>query len=376
MQAWSRAAAGADRPGAGRARAHRAVGDDRRLDAWCSRSPRPGCVAVLLLVRAVTAVAGPRAGPGRPALPGHARRADRPAEPSLLSPRWRLLRRAGAGRPGLAAVPRPRRLQARQRHLGPRGRRPAAAARSAQRLRGGDRRSDVVARIGGDEFVVAGPACRRATAIARWRQRSWTRSTRPVAMRGAELVISGVDRPRRVTADGRPAAPRACCATPTPRCTGRRPRAAAAGRCSTPRCTTGSRDRVEIEHGAAPRAGARRAAAALPADRRTSRPAGRRRRGAAALGAPGARAGLARRLHPDRGGDRADRRHRRVGARRGAAAGGRVASATVVLRRLLGLGQRLARQLRDPTWSTTSSAELAPPPACPARRWSWRSPSR
>ena len=61
------------------------------------------------------------------------------------------------------------------------------------------------------------------------------------------------------------------------------------------------------------RVGARRAAAALPARRVAADGHRRGCRGAAALGPPATRAGLAPRLHPRRRGDRAHRRDRRVG---------------------------------------------------------------
>ena len=72
---------------------------------------------------------------------------------------------------------------------------------------------------------------------------------------------------------------------------------------------------------------AQRAAALLPAVRRGRHRRDPRVRGARALGTSGLRSRRARQLHPARRRDRTDRRHRRLGARRGVPARGGVGSA-------------------------------------------------
>ena len=80
---------------------------------------------------------------------------------------------AGRGRrraPARAVLPRPGRVQGRQRHPRPRGRRPllAAVGRAAARRRG--RPGAVVARLGGDEFVVLPPDSPTAVPAGRARR--------------------------------------------------------------------------------------------------------------------------------------------------------------------------------------------------------------
>ena len=100
------------------------------------------------LIRAATRPRDRR--PQSPGVRGDGRRRDRHSEAG----------RAAAGRGAL----RPRRLQALQRHPRPqrRGRRPSGGRPVAE---GVVRRSDVVGRWGGDEFVLLLPGCEGGTAV-------------------------------------------------------------------------------------------------------------------------------------------------------------------------------------------------------------------
>ena len=108
---------------------------------------------------------GPRGLARACAASGAARRADRPAQPRAASRAAEPGAGAARGRYGevvavLCARPRP--VQGRQRHAGPRRRRPAAQARWRQRLQACVRETDTVARLGGDEFAIVQVGCRRS----------------------------------------------------------------------------------------------------------------------------------------------------------------------------------------------------------------------
>ena len=147
------------------------------------------------------------------------------------------LAREGNGARG--DVPRPRRLQGHQRHAracggrcpARRGRRPPAlvAARRRPRRAHGRRRVRRAARARAD--LGRGRARRRARA---WR-RSWRRSR----CRSAACACARASAWRSRAAA--PARRPSCCATPTSRCTRRRPAGDRAARSSRPACTTPSR---------------------------------------------------------------------------------------------------------------------------------------
>ncbi len=71
---------------------------------------------------------------------------------------------AAPGRDGRRGVPRPRRLQVRQRHARTRGRR-RAISRVGGLLRGAVRETDTLARMGGDEFALLLTRCDRKVAV-------------------------------------------------------------------------------------------------------------------------------------------------------------------------------------------------------------------
>ncbi len=185
------------------------------------------------------------------------------------------------------------------------------AERLVKQLRDGD----TICRIGGDEFVVVLPEVKRSSDVAQVAQKIIEQLSQPVVIEERELIVTPLDRHRglpRRRARRRDADPQ------------RRRR-------DVPRQGDGARQlpvlhRADEPAGvAAPRAGGRpaararprRDAPALPADRRHGERQGRRARGAAALAAPGARPGAARRIHPGGRGHRPDPQDRRVGAARG-----------------------------------------------------------
>ena len=112
----------------------------------------------------------------------------------------RMNRRQAVGR---GAVPRPRRVQADQRQLRPRGRRPAAGRRRAAASRRALRPEDTVARLGGDEFTVllediadVRYAIAVAERIARRRWPSPFRAQRPRGLRHRQHRDRGQHRSR------------------------------------------------------------------------------------------------------------------------------------------------------------------------------------
>ena len=151
--------------------------------------------------RPARAVAGRAvAAQGAAALPGVPRPADRPRQTGASS--WSGSTSASRARRPThrrgRALPRPRRLQDRQRHAGPRRRRPAALA-VATALRGVLRGDDLAARLGGDEFAIllddAPTSAGRST---------WSRPDHRRARGLPDRRRGGQDR-RRASASPRPA---------------------------------------------------------------------------------------------------------------------------------------------------------------------------
>ena len=198
----------------------------------------------------------------------------------------------------------------------------------ARRLEQLQRKSDTVARIGGDEFVVVCDGLHdveESTAIA---SRIRDAIEQPIVIDGHECLITasiGI-----ATVDGAPASDvdpaDACCATPTPRCTAPSARAGRTGTASTTRSCQEATRRFELEAELGPALERGEFVLHYQPIHELARPHDRRRRGVPALGASDARLPAAGPVPRDRGADRHDRPDRRVGdagrvrCRRGAGA--------------------------------------------------------
>ena len=209
----------------------------------------------------------------------------------------------------------------------------------AQRLRGSVRAHDLVARVGGDEFVVVltdDPDPQETETQARHLQRI---IEAPCTIDGTPLVVSPCMGIAMYPGDGK--APRNCSIAPkAPRTRpGQRPAQPAVLR-TRPR-RPGHPD-ADAGAATARRAGARRVRAALPAPDLHGRwPAGGLR-GPGTLAPPAARPGAARRVHRLCRGARPDLGHRPLGAARGLPPGspvaGRGAAARTPVRECLRAG--------------------------------------
>ena len=108
-----------------------------------------------------------------------------------------------ARRAARGAVPRPRPLQAGQRHPRPRRRRPAARRASPTRLRAAVRAGDTVARLGGDEFaVLLRGRRRRAPTPRRRRAHRCGAAPSPFDVDGDEVFARRQHRHRALPRDG------------------------------------------------------------------------------------------------------------------------------------------------------------------------------
>ncbi len=290
-----------------------------------------------------------RAVPRRTATPppGAARPADGAAEP--LPARRPPRRGTGARAPGPRddgpAVPRPRRLQGRQRRARAPGRRRILVV-VGQRLRHAVRETDTAARYGGDEFVVVCEGLRDEAEAQAVAVRVMDTVTAPLQLRGRTIsprLSIGIAISAIPTSHGRR---RSCSARPTRRCTRRDPAARGAARGSRPPADRGAPP-PRRRGGPARRPAGGGTAGALPTivDLRTVRsPVPRAPRPVAA---PPARSAAARRVHRRRRAERPRRRPRRVGPGRGVR---------------LALPVAARRQARDPALrraAVPSSARLA-----------------
>ena len=287
-----------------------------------------------------------------------------------------LARARRAGRGGRAAVPRPRRLQARQRLARPR--RPATSCCAGRRAaaRAPPRRSTCSARQGGDEFLLLlggpGPTRRRAPREARRpsdRCRRWPSRSRSPARSSRSARSIGISLFPRDADDADELLRHADAAMYEAKAAGRGGVAVYDGDPRQPL------ERLSMTSRLRTRAGPRRARPALAADRRPARRRAARARGARALAGPDPRPGPARRVHPVRRGDRPRSTASATGcwapsARPGAARGrarARPPRVTSTSRRAScaapDFGERLLEARRAPT-----ASRRAPD--------AWRSPSR
>ena len=109
----------------------------------------------VLTVRDVTRTPPARGRAHPPGLPRRAHRARQPRALRRASRPRACVAHDGAGLCRVRALPRPRRLQARQRHPGPRGRRRSSCVEVGERIvRTALGEVDTAARLGGDEFAV------------------------------------------------------------------------------------------------------------------------------------------------------------------------------------------------------------------------------
>ena len=137
-----------------------------------------------------------RADPRAARAPRADRLADRPLQPPLLPrpPSLRADARLALARLGRGADVRPRRLQARQRRLRPRRRATSCSSQLARLARETVRGSDVVCRIGGEEFGVIMPSCDAGDALglaARLTERlARDRSSSPPAASTVSIGVS------------------------------------------------------------------------------------------------------------------------------------------------------------------------------------------
>ena len=296
----------------------------------------------------------------RPAEP-HAR--ARPARPCAGPPAARAHRRGGVR-------PRRRRLQADQR-LARSCRRRRGAARA--RARGWPPRCAPPTRSRAWAATSSSSSAPTSTAHAAPRdvaERLAAAVTRPLRPRERRALLHGQhgrhagrddkDTPESLLGDADAAMYRAKAARPRPL------RAVRRGDAHEPDGPRAHRDR------AAPRARPRRARGLLPAgDRPRHRPAGVDR-GARALAAPRARPGRPARVHPDRRGDRPDRRARAAGPRgrlppdRGLAARHRPGDRRV--------GQRLRAPGAQPAVPRPGGGDRRAQRAARPARWRSRSP--
>ena len=107
----------------------------------------------------------------------------------------------------------------------------------AERLRACVRQLDTVARLGGDEFAVLMADIRGPADVAVLAERVVATLAEPVALDGHEIAVTASIGAALLPADGED--PARCCATPTSRSTGPRPRAATASGCSSRRWRSG-----------------------------------------------------------------------------------------------------------------------------------------
>ena len=183
---------------------------------------------------------------------------------------------------GLGAVPRRRRVQARQRQPRPPGRRPAA---------GRDRQAHP---------QVPARARTRPRGSAATSSRSCSRTRRTpqapeiVGARIIEALVGAVPRRRPRAARAREhrhrdrarPIPRACCATPTPRCTAPRPTGAAALCVFEPDMQADTVRELELRNELLRAVAGNEITGGVPADRLAAGRRHRRARGARALGPP------------------------------------------------------------------------------------------
>ena len=240
------------------------------------------------------------------------------------------------------------------------------------RLRGELRGADTVARFGGDEFAIVCEDVedeQHALAIAERLVRAFED---PFMVSGEErfgavsvgIVVSGAGRTAEELLSDADAAMY---------------RAKERGRGRYEMFDAGLRDRiisrlrVEADLRRALR-GRGAAVGRLPALLPAPRPPGGRRRGARALGPPDARLGLARRVHPDRRGERARRAARRARPARRLRPG-RPLAARAEAARPAPDRQRLGAPDGDARLRRRQSRTSSPTPACTPNRWGSRSPS-